>query len=276
MGDNLARSRTLPHMDIASLAFRTDLAMLEHSGSIVEDRGTHLVVRTPDNPSYWWGNFLLLASPPGDAEEAQQWLTTFEAEFPNARHRTFGVDGQDGGRDDLASFAELGLTRDVSSVMTATLVHEPPRPNTDATYRRLDGDGDWQQQIEMTMAGEDEGYDLPFVTAQAAAQRRLVDAGYGAWWGAFEADRVLASMGLFTASPGLARFQSVKTHPDARGRGLAGTLVHRVSRYGFEELGARTLVMVADPDYLAIRVYRSVGFADTERQLQAERKPSAS
>ena len=27
--------------------------------------------------------------------------------------------------------------------------------------------------------------------------------------------------------------------------------------------------MVADPDYLAIRVYRSVGFADTERQLQA-------
>ena len=26
--------------------------------------------------------------------------------------------------------------------------------------------------------------------------------------------------------------------------------------------------MVADPDYLAIRIYRSVGFADTERQLQ--------
>jgi hypothetical protein len=31
--------------------------------------------------------------------------------------------------------------------------------------------------------------------------------------------------------------------------------------------------MVADPDYLAIRLYRSVGFADTERQLQAERPP---
>jgi predicted GNAT family acetyltransferase len=83
-------------------------------------------------------------------------------------------------------------------------------------------------------------------------------------------------MGLFTASPGLARFQNVKTHPDARGRGLAGTLVHRVSRYGFDELGADTLVMVADPDYLAIRIYRSVGFADTERQLQAERKPASS
>jgi hypothetical protein len=33
--------------------------------------------------------------------------------------------------------------------------------------------------------------------------------------------------------------------------------------------------MVADPDYLAIRVYRSVGFADSERQLQVERKPAS-
>ncbi|HEX3297814.1 MAG TPA: GNAT family N-acetyltransferase [Nocardioides sp.] len=261
-------------MDIASLAFRTDLAMLEHSGSVVEDQGSHLVVRTPDNPTYWWGNFLLLPAPPVDLEDARRWLDAFEREFPAAEHRTFGVDGRAGSADDLAPFAQLGMTLDVSTVMTATSVHEPPRPNTDATYRPLDSDADWQQQIELAMAGEDPSwYHGDFVTHQAAAQRRLVEAGYGAWWGAFEDGRLLASMGLFTASPGLARFQSVKTHPDARGRGLAGTLVHRVSRYGYDELGADTLVMVADPEYLAIRIYRSVGFADTERQLQAERKP---
>jgi ribosomal protein S18 acetylase RimI-like enzyme len=260
-------------MEIASLAFRTDLAMLEHSGSTVEDRGTHLVVRTPDNPAFWWGNFLLLAETPADEETAEGWLREFEREFPEARHRTFGVDGTDGTVADLAPFTALGMEPDASTVMTADEVHPPPRPHTDATYRPLASDGDWVQQIELTRAGEDIGYDLPFVTAKTRAERRLVDAGYGAWWGAFEGDRLLASMGLFTASEGLARFQSVKTHPDARGRGLAGTLVHRVSRYGFEELGARTLVMVADPDYLAIRIYRSVGFADTERQLQAERKP---
>jgi GNAT superfamily N-acetyltransferase len=262
-------------MDIASLAYRTDLAMLEHAGSLVEDHGTHLVIRTPDNPTYWWGNFLLLADPPPDSDRAREWLATFESEFPAAKHRAIGVDGQDGSRADVEPFAEIGLGVDVLTVMTASSVHEPPRPNRDATYRRLESDADWEQQIEVTRAGEDVGYDLPFVTAQAAAQRGLVDAGYGAWWGAFEGDRLLASMGLFTASSGLARFQSVKTHPDARGRGLAGTLVHRVSCYGFDELGAHTLVMVADPDYLAIRIYRSVGFADTERQLQAERKPPA-
>jgi ribosomal protein S18 acetylase RimI-like enzyme len=260
-------------MDIASLAYRTDLAMLERSGSEITDRGTHLVVRTPDNPTFWWGNFLLLATAPGDEAEARDWLKTFEREFPEARHRTFGVDGTDGTLADLAGFADLGMETDASTVMTAAAVHEPPRPNTEATYRPLVSDDDWAQEVEVSRAGEEFGNDLAFATARAKAERRLVEAGYGAWWGAFEGDRLLASMGLFTASPGLARFQNVKTHPDARGRGLAGTLVHRVSRYGFEELGARTLVMVADPEYLAIRIYRSVGFADTERQLQVERKP---
>ena len=268
---------TVPHMDIASLAFRTDLAMLEHSGSLVEDHGTHLVVRTPDNPTYWWGNFLLLPAPPADVDDAQRWLTVLRVGVPGTPGTaTFGVDGRDGSTDDLAPLAGLGLDVEESSVMTATSVHEPPRPNTTATYRTLATDEDWAQQVELDMAGEDlVTHNLAFVTARAAAERRLVDAGYGAWWGAFEDGRLLASMGLFTASPGLARFQNVKTHPDARGRGLAGTLVHRVSRYGFDDLGARTLVMVADPEYLAIRIYRSVGFADTERQLRAERKPGS-
>ena len=51
---------------------------------------------------------------------------------------------------------------------------------------------------------------------------------------------------------------------------MARTLVAHVSRYGFDVLGARTLVMVADPDYHAIELYRSLGFAVTETQLQAE------
>jgi predicted GNAT family acetyltransferase len=80
-------------------------------------------------------------------------------------------------------------------------------------------------------------------------------------------------MGLFTTTTGLARFQSVETHPRARGQGLAGTLVHVVSQFGFTELGAHTLVMVADPTYSAIRIYRSVGFEETETQLQVERPP---
>ena len=36
----------------------------------------------------------------------------------------------------------------------------------------------------------------------------------------------------------------------------------------------RNLVMVADPDYSAIRIYRSLGFADSETQIGLDR-PSA-
>ena len=81
---------------------------------------------------------------------------------------------------------------------------------------------------------------------------------------------MVSGLGLFRAGHGLARFQSVETHPDARGRGLAGTLVHHASRHGLETLGAETLVMVADPGYLAIRIYRSVGFKVTEYQAQVQ------
>ncbi len=262
-------------MDIRGLGWRTDLALLAISGSEIEDRGDHLVARTLDNPTFWWGNFLLLSHPPADVDEAAHWLATFEREFPRARHRTFAVDGIASTLADASAFTDLALHAELSSVMTATAVHEPARPNTDATVRPLDSDDDWRQQVELSMAGETIGYDLEFCEAKAAAHRGMAKAGHGQWWGAFQDGRLLSSMGLFTASPGLARFQNVKTHPDARGRGLAGTLVHRVSRFGFDDLGAHTLVMVADPEYLAIRVYRSVGFADTESQLGVERKPDS-
>ena len=84
-------------------------------------------------------------------------------------------------------------------------------------------------------------------------------------------------MGLFRASPGLARFQTVKTHPDARGRGPGrARWCTRSAGSGSPTSTPQTLVMVADPEYLAIRVYRSVGFADTEVQIGMERKPRGS
>jgi ribosomal protein S18 acetylase RimI-like enzyme len=258
-------------MDVRSLAFRTDLALLTLGGSVVEDRGSHLAVRTPDNPAFHWGNFYLLARPPR-ADEVDDLVARYDAEFASSRHRAFGVDGTQDHGDALDPLVAAGPERDLGTVMTAMSAHPPPRPNNTADYRRLSTDEDWVERVAISCAvkaGEfpREEY-LPFATAKAATERKLVEAGHGGWWGAFVDGRLVATMGLLRAGDGLARFQSVETHPDFRGRGLAGTLVHRVSRYGFDELGARTLVMVADPDYLAVRIYRSVGFADTEVQTQ--------
>jgi len=262
-------------VDVISLGNRTDLALLELGGSEVEDCGDHLVVRSPHNPAYWWGNFLLLERPPAPAD-IDRWMDRFTAALPEARHRAFAVDGTDGTLADLDGFAERGLSVEASTVMTATSVRPPERPNRDATYRQLTSDDDWAQCLQLRIECNDTdevGY-AQFAERKVATERATTEAGHGGWFGAFLDGRLVAQMGLFKGSPGLARFQTVETHPEFRGRGLAGTLVHHTSGYGFDELGATTLVMVADPEYLAIRIYRSVGFSATETQLQAELPPS--
>jgi GNAT superfamily N-acetyltransferase len=257
---------------IESLAFRTDLALLQLGGSEVEPHESYVAVRTPNNPTYRWGNFLLLETAPSSAE-LPDWEIVFTQTFPDAHHRTYGIATAHGSREDLVALAKMGLSVEASTVMTAgaTAVRDPPRPNRAATYRRLATDADWQQQVDLALSGDEQSSERTFVVTKAATQRRIAESGAGTWWGAFVGDRLLSSMGLFQANAGLCRFQDVKTHPDARGQGLAGTLVHEISRCGIEELGASTFVMVADPEYLAVRVYRSVGFQDTETQLQAER-----
>ena len=264
-------------MHVTSLGYRTDLALLELGGTEIDDQGDHLVVRSPHNPDYWWGNFLLLDRVPAP-DSAKEWVERFAAEFPSARHIALGFDATDGEAEDLEAFASLGLKTEAQTVMTATEVHEPKSWNDDADYRPLQSDEDWQQSVELRVLCVDPELDpvsyRDFAAAKVRTNRQLVEAGHGKWFGAFLDGRLVCQMGLFAAGAGLARFQSVETDPGYRRRGLAGSLVYEVSRYGLGELGAETLVMVADPDYFAIDLYRSVGFDDTERQLQAERPPT--
>ena len=74
-------------MDVVSLGFRTDLALLERAGSTIEDCGDHLVVTSPANPTFYWGNFLLLDHVPA-ADRVEMWLDRFVAALPAARHRS--------------------------------------------------------------------------------------------------------------------------------------------------------------------------------------------
>lgn len=72
-------------VELTSLGYQTDLAVLWLGGTQVEDRGDHLVVRSPHNPTHWWGNFLLLAQVPAP-EASKSWLDRFAATFPAAEH----------------------------------------------------------------------------------------------------------------------------------------------------------------------------------------------
>jgi RimJ/RimL family protein N-acetyltransferase len=256
---------------ITSLGFRTDVALRVLEGAEVTDRGDYLVIRTLDNPDFWWGNFLLLARPPGSGQ-SREWLARFAAEFPAARHVSLGVDiaGEAGIPED---FAAAGLEAEWATVLTAAQIGPPPHPSTEAEFRPLDSDADWRQSVDLAIRCFGAGEPGDYLERRAVARRRLTQKGTGAWFGAFEGGRLLAQLGLFDVGDGYARYQHVETDPAARRRGLAGTLVWMAGRYGREVLRAGTFVIVADPADVAIRVYRACGFTGRESQLSLQRRP---
>jgi GNAT superfamily N-acetyltransferase len=247
-------------------------------GSQVEDRGSYLVIRSPQNPTFWWGNFLLLSAPPPPGQ-AGQWLARFAAEFPGAGHVALGVDVTEADAVDPRELIAAGLRLTRLAVLTASDVHVPPLPNTTATYRRLSGDDDWAQATELrtVISAGEPGSEPGFLRARLAAERAITEAGQGCWFGAFIDGRLLAQLGLITSETGLARYQNVETHPAARRHGLAGSLVWHAARHALGSDAASTLIIVADPADVAIRVYRSVGFTDSQAQIGFERQsPAAS
>ncbi|WP_420595075.1 GNAT family N-acetyltransferase [Deinococcus sp.] len=265
-------------MNITSLGYRTDLMLLKLSGSQIEEVGDHLVVRTPHNPTFWWGNFLLYSRPPAPGE-FEGWQAEFQTAFPNAAHRTFGIDSTSGEFGSVTSEIEAGGFEFAhNTVMTARPadLKSPRAARLDADYRSLSSDDDWAQALEVRLACNDDIEAKSYRTyAERKMQeaRRLAEQGHGAWFGAFVTGQMKAGMGLYTDGSGAARFQSVETRFSARGQGLASNLVYFVARHGFAQMQAQTLVMVADPHYHAITLYRKLGFTDTETQLALERPP---
>lgn len=249
------------------------MELLRLGGSEVVDRADHLVIRTPDNPGFWWGNFLLLAEVP-DADESLGWLDRFHAEFPDAEHVAMGFDTTDSKVRGAGWFADHGFSVEAATVMTA---HDlsAPRSAVDADCRRLVSEDDWQQSLRLNLGdADDASAQLAFLEARMRTKRKLADAGHGAWFGAFHDGRLVAELGLMRIGGGLARYQSVLTDPAFRRRGYATALLAFAGRYGFAELGANTLVIVVDPANPAVHLYRSIGFFPVETQLQVERPPA--
>ena len=265
----------LAAVDVESLGFRTDLMVRALEGSEITDRGDYVAVRTAANPGFYWGNFLLL---PAEALSGppDRWLALFAEEFPEAGHVALGFDVADGHDADLGQFEAAGLSAQRDTVLMATAAGEPPRPVTLAQFRPLASDRDWEQAVSLQFTldlAEGGEVDEDFVRARFAARREIVSAGHGAWLGAFRDGELVAQLGVFSDGTGLARYQDVSTHPGARRQGLASGLVCHAAQYAIDELGAKTLVIIADPDEAAIRVYRSVGFADHQTQVGLQRGP---
>lgn len=246
-------------MRVRSLVLTTELALASTRGTIT-DRGDYLVIATPDDPGYCYGNLLVLPAPP-QVGEVGFWTRRFDAELPGMAHVTLwwdGTTGDAGAEDELAA---AGFTVERALVMTADAI---ARREVDYLVRELRADEITDQLAWQIADRHDEPYHR-FLQRRAAWQRQLVDRGVARFWGAFEGGRLVASLGLVELGT-LGRFQDVQTLPEHRGRGLASALLHAAARAATVE---RVIVLAARGD-----LYQRAGFRIIERTVSACRYPA--
>ncbi|HET9061132.1 MAG TPA: GNAT family N-acetyltransferase [Acidimicrobiales bacterium] len=248
-------------MEIVSLGFRTDLMVLRSSGSEVIAAGDFIVVRTASNPTYWWGNFVLAPN----AQAVDEAVQIFTQEFPRARHFAIGLDTDDG---DIRGLGSLDMEAEVLTVLSARdLVAAAP---VEAEIRELSSAHDWAQLLALWL-DENPSAGVTYHQGRTDEAYRLAQTGMAAYLGAFRSGRLVSSTGIVTDGTPTARFQNVGTRQGHRRQGLASNLVVTAASIAKARWGVEQLVIVAEQKSSAHRLYRALGFDDTELQIQLSR-----
>lgn len=253
---------------IRTLGLRTDLA-IESDRSVVEEHDGYLAVRTPSNPGYYFGNFLLFEDGPRAADQTR-WPQVFEENFaadPHVRHAAFAwsIDEDPG---HVEPFLERGYTLQERAVLTADVPGEFAPP-AGLHIRPFRCENDWNKQLELGFATREACYEREpyerFKTAQMA-HHRAITARFGAWLGAFEGERLAGSCGVFSTGEGVARYRDVGVFPEFRNRGVARALISAAGHLARARFGATQLVIVAEAAAFARRLYERAGFTAMQRE----------
>lgn len=262
-------------MVVRSLALTTELALAALRGRVT-DRGDYLVVETPDNPGYYDGNVLVLPAPP-QVGEVGYWTRRFADELgknPAIKHVTLWWDGTTGDEGAAAELHAAGFTLQTNQVM---VLDRGARASEQAatfgvTVRELTPDEVLATADVAYTIGDrhDDTYRL-FLDRRAAWHRDLVQRGLATFWGVFDGDALVASLGLvWLDDRKVARFQDVQTLPSHRKRGLASALLTASTSAAFAR-GSERVVIITEPDGAGARLYTRHGFRTVERTVNARR-----
>ena len=267
--------------DELRIGWRTDFLVHEGAAHVLE-RDDCIVVRTPGNPGYYWGNCLVLPNAPDD-DALDHWLQRFEHEVargqPACLHVAIGVSAPYAQRQ-LPRWRKAGFDLHVSAVMRLVpggLQRDVKPARGTVTVRPLNFAHEIDALIELEcsdahgfeIAGYRQYRQRKFTRyAELHAQGRLH------WFGLWCDGVLAASCGLMrehAQAGSVGRFQHVVTHPQWRRRGLCTALIEAVSAYGLDTWQCPQLVMLADPSDVAIGIYRSLGYVEVDSEWALQR-----
>lgn len=249
-------------MKIQNYGYLTDCILHRYRGEIKE-RSDHLVIRTPSNPTHYWGNLLLFKEPPCDGD-CDKMIDAYHSEFGAASgHVAIGWESQELGV--VSEFKEKGY--DVMEDIVLKLDHPrtPSRLNNGLIIEKIEDESQWNDVLELQAKeyvtwDSSEGFGV-FRKRLLEGLRNLKNQGHGEWWGAYSEGKLIGSMGLyFDISRKVGRFQLVDTDSDHRRKGVCGTLLHHIVQDAYENSESPELFIVTEQDNPSARVYESVGF----------------
>jgi GNAT superfamily N-acetyltransferase len=255
------------------LDWATDLAVLKLTGSDVQEFEDHIVVKTPSNPNYHWGNCLLVLDH-ALAGQSQLWVSKFHQQFPDADWISIALPVMPKNAEDWES---QGISLELLEVLqTNELPKSFPLPNG-YQVRALEGD-DWgllsQKEIEENLISkmyEPKEYE-DFITQNNQIRMSLCEKGKAAWFGAFLDNELVANLGIVVCET-TARYQSVETHISHRRRGLASHLLGVAARWSGDR-GCDNWVIATEATNDAGRVYKRAGFESVIGSVNAYKPPS--
>ena len=258
----------MSQFNLKSLGHRTSLLFNLASGT-VEEHDNYLLIKTASRPDFYWGNYLLFRNPP-ERGDFEKWMSIYHSHFDVAQQGFIAItwDSSDEGRG-TEEFQNWGFDLNCNKVLTSnevSLSWKKPIDNLEIKKYAVD---------ELLDEYVDVHFDPQWKYGDEDSQRSFIKdsikdfseflpnvANKVERYGAFVRGRLAADLGVFL-NDGLCRFNNVATHSDFRRQGLCTQLVYEVSRRILETPGM-TLVMEADANYHAAKIYESVGFKPQE------------
>lgn len=261
-------------MKLKSLGLQTQLIMDNQTSQITENK-SFIVCKTPERADYFWGNYLIMKSPPKKGDY-KSWIQTYENEFCKIKDQGFCVilfDTIDGREAYLQDFIDNDFNVGEAKILTCTEIIKPKQVNEDLKIKAYSSDEDWNDYIDVHFTpnwdyGSDSDQKI-FLKQNSDEFKSFSDTGIAQRYGAFLNGKMIADLGVYWEN-GVARFNNIATHRDHRRKGACRKLVYEVCKLLLERDDINTLVMEADEHYHAAKIYESVGFMPHQRLISLE------